>query len=214
MTRIAVMQPYFMPYTGYFRLFTEADVFVVYDDAQFPREGWVHRNQLINSNNELAWLTLPLRKKSLATKINEMEFVDNASEKWESNLRKFPVIKDLQKSCLKNSILNLGTSPVDYITNCLRVTLEMLDIPFDVKYSSQIDINKNLKGQDKVIEIVKYFGAKEYVNSPGGRCLYDVDTFLKNDIKLTFLPEYTGTKVSILQRLLEDDISNVLSELK
>jgi WbqC-like protein family len=46
---VAIMQPYFLPYAGYSRLFAATDLFVVYDCVQFPRRGWVHRNRLVNT---------------------------------------------------------------------------------------------------------------------------------------------------------------------
>ena len=51
---VAIMQPYFIPYAGYFRLFTGADLFVVCDDVQFPRRGWLHRNKLIDHKQFIA----------------------------------------------------------------------------------------------------------------------------------------------------------------
>ena len=58
----AVMQPYFFPYAGYFRLFAASDLFVIYDCVQFPRRGWVHRNLLPDASGSERWLTLPLEK--------------------------------------------------------------------------------------------------------------------------------------------------------
>ena len=92
MTSIAIMQPYFIPYAGYFRLFAACDLFVIYDDVQFPKEGWVHRNRLLNKNNEPTWLTLPIQRKPLATRINEIEFLDDANKVWQEQLRKFPIM--------------------------------------------------------------------------------------------------------------------------
>ena len=62
MTTIAVMQPYFVPHAGYFRLFAASDLFVVFDCVQFPRRGWVHRNRLPDAQGRARWLTLPLSK--------------------------------------------------------------------------------------------------------------------------------------------------------
>ena len=59
---IAVMQPYFIPSTGYFRLLSRADTFVIYDCVQYQRRGWLHRNKLLNHKNKPQWLTLPLEK--------------------------------------------------------------------------------------------------------------------------------------------------------
>ena len=59
---VAIMQPYFFPYAGYFRLFAASDLFVIYDCVQFPRRGWVHRNLLPDASGSERWLTLPLEK--------------------------------------------------------------------------------------------------------------------------------------------------------
>ena len=83
------MQPYFMPYAGYFRLFASTDQFVLYDDVQFPKEGWVHRNRLLNQNGEPAWLTLPIKRMPLKTKINEIVFNSEAGLLWRERMRKF-----------------------------------------------------------------------------------------------------------------------------
>jgi hypothetical protein len=73
------MQPYFLPYAGYFRLFALSDLFVVYDCVQFPRRGWLHRNRLQNINKKPRWLTLPLLKADRdTTRIMDLQFKENA----------------------------------------------------------------------------------------------------------------------------------------
>jgi len=209
------MQPYLIPYAGYFRLLSDTDMFVIYDDVQFPKEGWVHRNRLLNRNNELAWCTLPLKKKSLATKISEIEFSADADIRWESQLRKFPIMdeKYLPDDLLKKMVCNLDSSPVDFIVKILQLTCEILNIPFNVEYSSNINVGSDMKGQDRVLEIVKHFGAEEYVNAPGGKHLYDEKDFLNQGIRLSFIPDYQGSNTSILQRLLTEKTSDIREEI-
>src|SRR6202011_2722341 len=78
MTTVAVMQPYFVPYAGYFRLFTAADIFVAFDCVQFPRRGWVHRNRLALTPGNSDWLTLPIQKSDRDTRIDELVFAPDA----------------------------------------------------------------------------------------------------------------------------------------
>ena len=78
MTVVAVMQPYFMPYAGYFRLFAAADLVAIFDCVQFPRRGWVHRNRLPSRKGEARWLTLPLQKVRTSTQISKLRFTGNA----------------------------------------------------------------------------------------------------------------------------------------
>ena len=81
MTCIAVIQPYFMPYAGYFRLFAAADEVVLYDCVQFPRRGRVHRNILPDSHANPRWLTLPLQKANMGVKIQDLSFAEDAQQK-------------------------------------------------------------------------------------------------------------------------------------
>src|SRR3990167_6427798 len=71
---VAIMQPYFVPYLGYFRLFSQTDLFVIYDCVQFPRRGYVHRNQVPDQNGTPQWLTLPLEKCDQKTAILDLQW--------------------------------------------------------------------------------------------------------------------------------------------
>src|SRR5215212_9434208 len=71
---VAIMQPYFVPYAGYFRLFAASDLFVIYDCVQFPRRGWVHRNLLVDASGEARWLTLPIEKAAQNVLIRDLSF--------------------------------------------------------------------------------------------------------------------------------------------
>src|SRR5436189_2877402 len=89
---IAVMQPYFMPYAGYFRLFAASDLFVIYDCVQFPRRGWVHRNRLLDAAGQERWLTLPLAKAPRDVKIQDLCFSRRADEVLHDRLRRVPLL--------------------------------------------------------------------------------------------------------------------------
>ena len=88
---IAIMQPYFLPYAGYFRLFSASDLFVIYDCVQFPRRGWVHRNQFVDRSGVERWLTLPLEKSRQNTLIRDLRFVPNANEVLSERLKSLPL---------------------------------------------------------------------------------------------------------------------------
>src|SRR3990167_8640637 len=126
--RIAIMQPYFAPYAGYFRLLFGADLFVVYDCVQFTRRGYVHRNQLRDFNHELTWLTLPLTKAPQDIKISQLAFTEDAAERMQQQCRKFPLFQ--QANFLSSEFNALTThftqSPVDYIVHSLRLVCTKL----------------------------------------------------------------------------------------
>src|SRR5262245_31097005 len=85
---VAIMQPYFFPYAGYFRLFAASDLFVIYDCVQFTRRGWVHRNMLTDVSGEARWLTLPLEKAPQDVLIRDLRFPPNAAELLADRLRR------------------------------------------------------------------------------------------------------------------------------
>src|SRR6185436_14958299 len=89
---VTIMQPYFIPYAGYFRLFAASDLFVIYDCVQFPRRGWVHRNRLPDASGAQRWLTLPLESAPQNTLIRDLRFASDAAGQWAVRLRKFGLV--------------------------------------------------------------------------------------------------------------------------
>src|ERR1700739_884476 len=86
---VAIMQPFFLPYGGYFRLFAASDLFVIYDCVQFPRRGWVHRNKLVDAQGLDRWVTLSLDRAPRHVLIRELRFPRDASELLAARLRPF-----------------------------------------------------------------------------------------------------------------------------
>src|SRR3954470_10034872 len=112
---VAIMQPYFLPYLGYFRLFAASDLFVVYDCVQFPRRGWVHRNRVVDRTGTERWLTLPLEKAPQNTLVRDLRFLVNASEILAERLRRCSI--DTNEPAAAEPILaairETGGHPVD-----------------------------------------------------------------------------------------------------
>jgi hypothetical protein len=214
--RVAIMQPYFMPYAGYFRLFAGADLFVAYDCVQFPRRGWVHRNRLGTIGGQSDWLTLPLQKADRdSTRICDLRFRDDARREWQDAPRRFPALRALAQRGgeLADCALNLMPYPVDYILSGMGLVSRLLGVERPLIRSSSLDIDPALKGQERILEILRALGAREYVNAPGGRALYDAQAFARAGIKLLFLSEYRGGLASILERLALEDADAVRAEL-
>ena len=81
--KVAIMQPYFFPYIGYFQLINLVDVFVVYDDVNYIKKGWINRNNiLINKKSFL--FSLPLQNMSQNKLINEIFLVEDTN--WRISL--------------------------------------------------------------------------------------------------------------------------------
>lgn len=180
--KIAIMQPYYYPYAGYFRLFAASDLFVIYDCVQWNRRGRVHRREVKGK-----WETLPILKTDReSTRIVDLQWQDGN---------------------------DFGLPPVDYIINTMGRVCCDLDLHFNCVRSSGMGIGPLLKGQERIIAICKKLGASEYINSPGGLELYDEDSFSKEGIKLTFLPEWRGSHDSMLERLVYENPEDIRAEI-
>ena len=186
------MQPYFFPYIGYFQLMHAVDVFVMYDDAQYMKGGWINRNR-IRSRHTATWLTFPVRKASRELAINQREYLLSdgaATHRIEQRLQASyagapcrrevgPVISGL----LRFNESNVAT----FNANLLEALARQLGIGCRFLVSSQIDKPANLKGQAKVIDLCRRIGASHYVNPVGGVELYDAASFDAAGLRLSFL---------------------------
>ncbi|MDB5425662.1 MAG: hypothetical protein JWQ29_3078 [Phenylobacterium sp.] len=207
MTAIAIMQPYFLPYAGYFRLIAQSDVFVIYDCVQFPRRGWLHRNKLLDAQGQEQWLTLPLKPAPQDVLIADLEFPDDAATVLAERLRPFPIAaRDGAHAPLLERVRRAQGRPVDYIAGLLEETSALLGLRWNVVRSSSLEVPQSYRAQDRILEIARRLGATRYVNAPGGRELYDPETFAGAGIELSFLEPWAGAGGSILQRLADDDL--------
>ncbi len=214
--RVAIMQPYFFPYPGYFRLFAAVDLFVALDCVQFPRRGWVHRNRIDDRSGEKQWLTLPLRKGDRdSTRIVDLEYQDDAESALRQQARRFPSLDALGQTApeLERRLFDLGSRPVDYLCATLAWQAEVLGLARPMLRSSSLAIDPELRAQDRIIAIAKQVGATEYVNAPGGRELYAGGEFERAGLALHFLPEYGGRFESMLQCLAQDDPARIAAEV-
>jgi hypothetical protein len=197
------MQPYFVPYLGYFRLFAAADVFVVLDSVQFPSDGYVHRNRLPDETGVPRWLKLPLRKMPLHTRICDLAFHPDAVARLQAQLDGFPSLGSGRAEAAEfvRLLLDIGGEPVGYLMRTLRHVGGLLDLPWRIIRSSEMPIAPELRGEARVIEIVRQLGGTVYVNSPGGRRLYDATSFRNAGMALRFLSDYQGPPWSVLWRM-------------
>lgn len=74
--KAAIMQPYFFPYLGYFQLMNAVDTFVVYDNIEFTKKGWINRNRIL-VNGKDAFISIPLKKDSDYLQVNERYLADS-----------------------------------------------------------------------------------------------------------------------------------------
>jgi hypothetical protein len=197
---VAVMQPYFLPYPGYFRLIAQSDLFVAFDCVQFPRRGWVHRNRLRDRAGELQWLTLPLAYAPQSAQIRDLAFAPDAALAMAERLRPFRLEEEAVRALVER--LRRPSGPAaDFIIELLAEVCARLGLRFVPIRSSALGLPEALKGQERILEILRRLGADRYLNAPGGRELYDPEAFAQAGVALDFLPPWEGSFESVLETL-------------
>lgn len=190
--KLAIMQPYFLPYIGYFQLMNAVDQFVVYDNIEFTKRGWFHRNRiLVNGTDKM--FSIPLKNDSDYLDVVQRELAESFDKKSqqiirtiEASYRKAPYYKEvmpLVQECFQRRCGSL----FDFIYAALIVLMRCLQIDTEIIISSSIDIDHTLKSQDKVLAICKSLNADTYINAIGGQGLYAPEAFDNNGIELRFI---------------------------
>ena len=225
--RLAIMQPYFLPYIGYWQLLAAVDRFVIYDRIKYTKKGWINRNRfLLNGRDEM--FSLPLRKAE-----DDLDVVDRviAPEfepckllaQWRGAYRRAPQFEptiELLERVLGCPERNLFA----FIHHSIRCVAGHLGIATPITVSSSLPQDATApKGADKVLSICKAMGASHYLNPIGGTELYDRSCFAQEGIKLAFLqsrpfeyPQFGGPHVpwlSIVDVLMFNPVSEVRERL-
>ena len=191
--RVGIMQPYFLPYVGYFQLIQKCDIFVLYDDIQFTKRGWVSRNYL-GSNERIRWtVSLPtvasktetlIRDKVIAFEYKPDSILSRIDNEYGSSFRIHKQESELLQLILKNKERNL----FDFLKYSVVETAKFLNLDkTQIVISSEIGDFTHLKGESKVLAILKELNAHSYLNPISGEHLYNFDYFKTNGIMLEFL---------------------------
>lgn len=214
---ICVMQPYFAPYGGYFQLFAFSETFVLLDCVQFPRRGWVHRNQLPQQDGRAAWLTVPLQPAPRDATIDTLRLAADAGIRLANEARRFPSLEaGLQRgdSLAQAVVRPTQTGFVDYAETILRMIADRLGFSTPMIRSSRLEVPASFRGQDRILEIARRLGADSYLNPSGGRDLYDPADFAAAGVDLNFLQPYPGPTWSLLHRLMVEPAEAIAAEIR
>lgn len=189
--KLGIMQPYFVPYIGYWQLINAVDKYVVYDDVNFIKGGWINRNRIL-VNGQIQFFNIPMLGASSFKLISEIG-VNNNPKLINKNLR---TIENAYKKApyyqsvfpLIQKILECGKENIaDYVFFSLQSICDYLNIKTELILSSSLKKDCNLKGKEKVLSICNLLSATEYYNAIGGQELYAFSEFKENGIQLKFL---------------------------
>ena len=224
---VAIMQPYFLPYIGYYQLIAAADLFVVYDTIKYTKSGWINRNRLLR-NGEPAVFTLPLRHGADHLDICERELAptfraDTLLNQVRGAYRRAPYYEPtvhLLEEMLRTDEVNL----FGFLERSLATVCRYLGIPTETRRSSEVELETGLHAQDRVIAICRATGAAVYINPPGGVELYSAFAFAAQNIALRFLapelaeyPQFGGPfvpRLSILDVLMFNPLATVAESVQ
>ena len=225
--KLAIMQPYFFPYIGYFQLMQAVDKFVIYDDVNFIKKGWINRNRIL-VNQKPYLFTIPLKNASQNTLIKDLKLA--VTKKWKKKFLKtlefaykkapffykiFPIVND---------VLNLKTSFLrDWNVEAFRCVVNYLKINVRLIESSSKYHNHKLKAQKRILDICVKENVREYLNPIGGIDLYCDQYFSSNGVNLSFLQsknikykqfgDLFNSSLSIIDVMMFNPISGIKSML-
>jgi len=184
------MQPYFMPYIGYFQLIGAVEVFVVYDNIKYTKKGWINRNRFLQNGAD-AMFSLPLKKDSDFLDVVERELAEDFNrDKLLNQLRgaygrapHFAETYPLLEQIVRYEDRNLFR----FIHHSIACICQHLDIRTEIRVFSDIAVDHELKSQHKLIALCQALGADIYINAIGGLDLYEKEAFNACAIELKFI---------------------------
>ena len=189
--KLAIMQPYFMPYLGYFQLISAVDKFVIYDDVNYINKGWINRNNIL-VNEKATLVSLPLQDVSQNKLIKDIALVQDS--KWKSKFIRtielsykkapyfdqvFSIIEIIIQSKLTH-INELALLSIISVSNYLQINTTFVQ-------TSSVYANEQLKAQHRILNICKQEKASHYINPIGGLEIYSRKLFEEAEIKINFL---------------------------
>jgi hypothetical protein len=196
MKKLAIMQPYFFPYIGYFQLMNLVDMWIAFDDIQFIDKGWINRNRVLHPDHAKEWqfITLPLAKKRQFDKICDISI--NSKIEWRSQIlgkltsykKKAPYYTqtvDFIRDCFDTDETNLSR----FVIEVLKKTAHYIGIKTQIETQTQMNLKLNevCHAGQWALRISEAMNASEYVNPVGGEEIFKSDEFEESNIKLSFL---------------------------
>lgn len=180
MTRLVVLQPSFLPWLGHLDQYDWADVFVLYDDTQFDKNGWRNRNRILTPNG-VGWLTVPVKTKGLNKPLN-LEVLINNQNSWQKKM-----LASIRQSYSKTpyfstyfpGLENALSAPYDYLIDLnlstFRWLTESLRLPWKVVRSSELEIAG--RKTERLVAICEKFQATDYLTGDAAKDYLDESQF-------------------------------------
>lgn len=185
---VAVMQPYLFPYLGYYQLVYSAHQFVIYDEVNYIKRGYINRNNIL-VNNKSQRFTVPVLSASQNKKITELNFSSDVSKVLRTMslaYAKAPYFKEVYP-LIESTLQHENRSITAVCKKGLCAVFDYLDIKKNIVTSSELDYERSLSPAQRLVDITRGFDSQHYINSVGGKALYTKQDFKEQGVKLSFL---------------------------
>jgi hypothetical protein len=185
---VAVHQPQYLPWLGYFDKIDRADLFVLLDNVQFKKNEWQNRNRIKTAGGP-QWLTVPVTYK-FPQRINEVGI--NNRERWQHQQRQAILSNYRKASCwdyVAPLLEEIFTPAWEFLAPLnifvVKRLAEILGIATPLYVASELPAFPE-NPDERLIAIAKHFGADTYLAGSGGRDYMDLDRYESNGIKVLF----------------------------
>jgi len=193
--KVAIMQPYFFPYIGYWQLIHAADRFVLFDDTQYMRHGWVNRNRILKPGGSWQYILVPLKKHEVTDAIKNVEA--HPEKEWKeliiaqlAHYKKKARYFDETNELVREILFSNNEKSIAAINFAIIKKLSAyLDLNKEIIQSSEQNFDYSDVGDagEWALRIAEQMGASEYINPAAGAELFDPAKFSSSNIKLSFL---------------------------
>lgn len=233
--KVAIMQPYFMPYIGYISLIKHSDVFILFDPVQFIRHGWIERNRILKQNEGWLYIQVPLLKSGRDTLIQDC-LIDNSKDWKNKILSQLQIYKKKTPYYYKTVQLvnEIFEGEYDTITSlnktCLEKVCTYLGFPKELPIFSQMgmEIETPNDPDEWALNICKKLeGDIHYINPIGGLEFFDTGKYTNNNIEISFqkmIPvhydqqrqsfEYGLSIIDVMMYNSPEEINNMLDQFE
>ncbi len=189
--KIAIMQPYFFPYIGYWQLIHAVDVFLILDDVHYIKQGWINRNRILCDGREL-YITNPVSHISQNLLIQELNFINDPKqiddmEKTVAYAYRNAPYLDQALSQIHPVLWNPQKNIADYLEYQIRHICRYLGIETTILRSSHFRDSDHPAAEAGIIALAQSFSADHYINPIGGITLYHKARFEEAGMLLSFL---------------------------
>jgi len=186
--KLAVMQPYLFPYIGYFQLIYAADLFLIYDDVAYIKQGYINRNSILSPNGATRF-TVPVPGASSNKLISELAFSEDVAKVLrtiEQSYSKAPHFEEVFP--MIRGALELDDRSISSVCQkSFEDIFSYLGLEKQLKKTSELEYDRSASARDRLIALCHQFGADCYINAPGGRKLYAKQDFAEKGIDLKFV---------------------------